>query len=229
MSRTFVIGDIHGAYRAMRQCLDRAAFDYEHDTLICLGDLCDGWPETKACIDELLKIRNRIVVLGNHDFWTLNWMESGFGEKIWLEQGGLATTRSYEAEIPQSHRRLLATARPYYIDNNKLFVHAGIEPRVDIRLQGLDTFLWNRTLARMAYEFYLKKISINITGFGEVYLGHTPIPYSQPIQACEIWLMDTGAGWSGVLSIMDIHTKEAFTSDPVPSLYPDAEGRKKRD
>jgi serine/threonine protein phosphatase 1 len=121
----------------------------------------------------------------------------------------------------------LNNALPYYIRHNKLFVHAGIEPRVDLRLQGLDTFLWNRALARMAYEFHLKKISVNITGFGEVYLGHTPIPYSQPIQACEIWLMDTGAGWSGVLSLMDIDTKEAFTSDPVPSLYPDAEGRKK--
>jgi serine/threonine protein phosphatase 1 len=106
MSRTFVIGDIHGAYRALRQCLDRAAFDYARDELICLGDICDGWPETKACVAELLKIRNLIVVLGNHDFWTRDWMRTGFKEKIWLEQGGLATTRSYGAEIPQSHRQL---------------------------------------------------------------------------------------------------------------------------
>lgn len=227
MRRTFVIGDIHGAYRALRQCLDRAAFDYAQDELICLGDICDGWPETKACIDELLKIRNLIVVLGNHDFWTRKWMESGFREKMWLEQGGLATTKSYGAQIPQSHQLLLENALPYYIRDNKLFVHAGIDPRQSLRLQGLDTFLWNRTLARMAYEFHLKKISINITGYGEVYLGHTPIPYSQPILACEIWLMDTGAGWSGVLSMMDIDSKDVFTSDPVPSLYPDAEGRKK--
>ena len=27
MARTFVIGDIHGAYRALRQCLDRADFN----------------------------------------------------------------------------------------------------------------------------------------------------------------------------------------------------------
>jgi serine/threonine protein phosphatase 1 len=228
MHRTFVIGDIHGACRALRQCLDRAAFDYEQDELISLGDICDGWPETKACIDELLKIRNLIVVLGNHDFWTREWMQSGFREKIWMEQGGLATTRSYAAGIPQHHRTLLEDARPYYIRENKLFVHAGIEPKQNLRFQGLDTFLWNRTLARMAYEFHLKEISVNITGFTEVYLGHTPIPHSQPIQACEIWLMDTGAGWSGVLSMMDIHTKQVFTSDPVPSLYPDAEGRKKR-
>jgi serine/threonine protein phosphatase 1 len=39
--------------------------------------------------------------------------------------------------------------------------------------------------------------------------------------------MDTGAGWAGVLSMMDIHTKEVFTSDRVPELYPEVPGRVK--
>jgi hypothetical protein len=30
------------------------------------------------------------------------------------------------------------------------------------------------------------------------------------------------------LSMMNINTKEVITSDPVPGLYPEAEGRKKR-
>ena len=34
MRRTFVIGDIHGAYRALRQCLERAEFEYEEDELL---------------------------------------------------------------------------------------------------------------------------------------------------------------------------------------------------
>jgi len=29
--RTFVVGDIHGAYRAFMQCLERSAFDYVGD------------------------------------------------------------------------------------------------------------------------------------------------------------------------------------------------------
>ena len=40
--------------------------------------------------------------------------------------------------------------------------------------------------------------------------------------------MDTAAGWTGVLSMMDIETKEVFISDPVPELYPGVEGRKKK-
>jgi serine/threonine protein phosphatase 1 len=49
-----------------------------------------------------------------------------------------------------------------------------------------------------------------------------------PIKACEVWLMDTGAGWSGVLSMMNIDTKEIFMSDPVPSLYPGLAGRTRK-
>jgi serine/threonine protein phosphatase 1 len=38
-------------------------------------------------------------------------------------------------------------------------------------------------------------------------------------------MMDTGAGWSGVLSMMDIDTKRVFISEHVPSLYPGVKGR----
>jgi len=46
MGRTLVIGDIHGAYKALVQCLERSGFDKEKDTLITIGDVCDGWHET---------------------------------------------------------------------------------------------------------------------------------------------------------------------------------------
>jgi len=42
MSKTFVIGDIHGGYKALLQCFARSGFDYKKDKLICLGDITDG-------------------------------------------------------------------------------------------------------------------------------------------------------------------------------------------
>ena len=95
MPRTFVVGDIHGAYRALRQCFDRSRFQAESDHLICLGDVADGWPETKACIDELLKVKNLTYLLGNHDLYTLEWMESVAIDDVWFVQGGEATIASY--------------------------------------------------------------------------------------------------------------------------------------
>jgi len=225
MPKTFVIGDIHGAYRALRQCLGRSAFDYATDRLICLGDICDGWPETKEAIDELLKIKNRVCILGNHDYWTLDWMLTGRREEVWLHQGGEATIQSYADGVPPAHTWLLKNAVPWHLQNNRLFVHAGIDPTSPLHLQSSEIFLWDRNLARIALDFYFAGIETRLTTYDEIYIGHTPIPFEKPIWSGGVCLMDTGAGWTGVLSMMDINTHEVFTSDKVPALYPGVAGR----
>jgi len=228
MGRVFVIGDIHGAYRALRQCLERSQFDRMKDTLICLGDVCDGWPETRASIDELLRIDNLIYILGNHDWWSLEWMVSGKIEEVWYQQGGKATIDSYGEDIPIDHVHFLTRGRMYYVFHNKLFVHAGFDPARPVEQQNLHTFLWDRSLARIALDLAGHSKTEKLSSFDEVYIGHTPITNHTPLKAFEIWLMDTGAGWSGVLSMMNIDTKEVFTSDPVPTLYPGVEGRQRK-
>jgi serine/threonine protein phosphatase 1 len=222
----FVIGDIHGAHRALLQCLQRAHFKYETDLLIALGDVCDGWPETRQAVDELLKIKNLKFILGNHDYLTLQWMQFGLKHEEWLDQGGPATLQSYNEIAIEAHKNFFEGAYPYLIIENTLFVHAGFNPLKRIEEQSLEQFLWDRTLARIAIDFYNKGIEAPLTVYDEVYIGHTPIGLGRPLHACGIWLMDTGAGWSGVLSLMNIDTKEVFTSDPVPSLYPGVTGRK---
>ena len=227
-SRVYVIGDIHGAYHALRQCLERSHFDYDNDRLICLGDVADGWPDTKRSIDELMRVKHLIYILGNHDWWTLEWMLSGKIETIWYNQGGKATVNSYKDGIPATHIKFLQDAVIYHVYKNKLFVHAGIDPGAPLEGQDQDTCLWDRSLASFALTQYGNPDSRKVTSFDEIYIGHTPIPYSKPIMSLGIWLMDTGAGWSGVLSMMDVDTKETFTSDPVPSLYPGTAGRKRK-
>jgi serine/threonine protein phosphatase 1 len=228
MSRKFVIGDIHGAYRALRQCLERSDFDYENDQLISLGDVCDGWPETKASVNELLRIKNLIYLLGNHDWWALQWMLTGRVEQLWYAQGGKATIDSYKDGIPPDHIAFFSEASLHYLYQNKLFVHAGIDPLRPLEQQDKDIFLWDRNLATLALDLHAERPDEKLSAFDEVYVGHTPIPFPAPINSLGIWLMDTGAGWSGVLSMMNIETKEIFTSDSVPSLYPGVEGRKRR-
>jgi serine/threonine protein phosphatase 1 len=228
MARTFVMGDIHGAHRALKQCLERSVFHPENDRLIVLGDVCDGWPDTKACIDELLRIRNLTYILGNHDWWTVQWMTTGEIQPIWFAQGGEATILSYRDGVPPAHIRFLENALPYLELDNRIFVHAGFDGKKSIAQQGLDTFLWDRNLARMALELTQRRMDEKLTSYDEVYLGHTPISQPWPLHAGDVWLMDTGAGWSGVLSMMEINTKEVFVSDPVRSLYPGVIGRTRK-
>lgn len=94
MNRTFVIGDIHGAHVPLQQCLERCGFDYENDTLITLGDYCDGWPYVYECIEELLKIVHLLPLLGNHDAWLRHWLQTGMHPDYW-GQGGKGTATSY--------------------------------------------------------------------------------------------------------------------------------------
>ena len=64
MGRIFVIGDIHGAHKALVQVLERCEFDYENDQLITIGDIVDGWGDSYMVVEELLKIKNRIDIIG---------------------------------------------------------------------------------------------------------------------------------------------------------------------
>ncbi|MDQ3290959.1 MAG: hypothetical protein M3Q05_06675, partial [Bacteroidota bacterium] len=48
---------------------------------------------------------------------------------------------------------------------------------------------------------------------------------TQPLQMGNVILMDTGAAFTGCLSIMDIDSKEVRQSDPLMELYPDERGR----
>jgi serine/threonine protein phosphatase 1 len=227
MGKTFVLGDIHGAYRALRQCVERSHFQKEKDRLIFLGDVCDGWPQTKECVSELMTIPQLICVLGNHDFWFLNWMMYGEAENIWLTQGGQATVDSYKDGIPPEHIKFIEKAANYFEEHNKLFVHAGVPPGKRAGNCTQHELLWDRTLPSLAKQFGRSTEQPHLTLYDEVFIGHTPISSPQPEKHCEVWMMDTGAGWSGVLSMMDIETKECFMSDPVPALYPGVKGRAK--
>ena len=220
-----MLGDIHGAYRALKQVLERSSFDYEADRLICLGDVVDGWPETKESIDELLKIQNLVYIMGNHDVWALQWMETREGAEIWLDQGGRATCDSYADGIPANHVTFFQKAHDYFLDNDRLFVHAGILPGLTAEECSREILYWDRSLVRMAMDLQKKETPRQLTPYNEVFVGHTPISSPHPMKYCEVWMIDTGAAWSGVLSIMNVDSKEWFTSDIVKDLYPGVKGR----
>lgn len=228
MGRKLVLGDVHGAWRALKQCFDRASFDKEQDQLIALGDICDGWPETRQCMEEMLKVKNLVYVLGNHDTWFDDWLKTGRIADIWYVQGGKETIESYQGEkVPEEHRRFFDKAVSYHLMGNELFVHAGFNPLLRLEYQNDDIFLWDRSLANAVLNADAARSTAVLTSFDSVYLGHTPIRAKKPIHAGGVWLMDTGAGWEGVLTLMDIETKQIYTSDPVPQLYPGIKGRKK--
>lgn len=46
-----------------------------------------------------------------------------------------------------------------------------------------------------------------------------------PMNRCNVWNLDTGGGFEGKITIMDIDSKEFWQSDYVKDLYPEEKGR----
>jgi serine/threonine protein phosphatase 1 len=235
--REFVIGDIHGGYKALKQCLELSRFNYKKDKLICLGDITDGWPETPQCIEELLKIKNLVYVIGNHDDWLWDWFNTGSRPIIWTEQGGQATLDAYLSEAKDAnsksrvplmvkHREFFKKGHYYYLDeDNRLFVHGGINPAKKITEQSPQYMTWDRAIYDTAVAHPQGLI---LDDYKEVYIGHTTtsrITIDEPLHRGNIWCCDQGGGFEGRLTLMDINTKEFWQSDIVKFLYPLFRGR----
>lgn len=199
---TYVIGDLHGAYKALQQCLQRSGFDRRHDTLIQLGDVTDGFDEVYACVEELLGIPRLIAIRGNHDDWFLQFLQSGHHPQH-FSQGGEGTLRSYlkaagkeeliptygaipllalqPSDVPVTHRQFYLAQRLFYVDDqSNCFVHAGFDRRKPIELQMNSDLFWDRKLwlEALSWEASHKGKSRQskfrmATPFREVFIGHT--------------------------------------------------------
>ena len=230
--RRFAVGDIHGAHKALLQCLERSKFDPAKDLLISLGDICDGWPQVNKVIDELLRLKHLKLVLGNHDAWALRWMKDGWAEEIWTSQGGLATMDSYgrdKESVPKPHIDFLQSAKLFIELDNKLFVHGGINPALEMAKQDPELLMWDRDLLNDAVKVSKKMLEHRYGKWDDIFVGHTTTECYKtlkPIHVCNVWAVDTGGGWSGKLTIMDIDSHEYWQSDLVPDLYPHILGRR---
>jgi serine/threonine protein phosphatase 1 len=240
-NRIFVMGDIHGAYRAFIQCLERSNFNYERDTLIQLGDIVDGNQEVFECVEELLKIKNLIAIRGNHDAWFSHFLKTEYQPVAW-NYGGLATLESYlkqcqpkgkiikcgigfktslnAGDIPESHKNFFKKQRLYYVDGqNRCFVHAGFDLTIPFYGQKEENYYFDRSLWTDALR--QQKIGIAkapLTKFSQIFIGHTATTRwntTSPMNAFEITNLDTGAGHNGKLTIMEIGTKEFWQSDLI--------------
>jgi serine/threonine protein phosphatase 1 len=218
MPRSFIIGDIHGNYKPMMELFHKVSLDYNNDLLISLGDLVDRGPEPVRVVDELMKIRHFIFILGNHDYWFREYLKFGTRAAEWLDQGGKQTLDNYydNPGAAKLHLDFFSSALPYYLDEkNRLFVHAGFdgEKPFDLQKTDIQVLLWDRKLFMAAMEH--EENGKNFEEFSEIYIGHSPtqlLNQDCPVQLSNVFMMDTGAGHRRFLSLMDLNTKEYWQS-----------------
>ena len=247
--RKFVIGDIHSSYKALLQVFEKSNFDFNNDKVIFLGDINDSWSEAKECMDFIMSIPNKVVIMGNHDEWALyyytgtkhylNVDDTNFN--IWKAHGGAQTIKSLGDinEINRDYIEFMKTFKYFHEEDGKLFVHAGYSLLTD---DNDDLFhpsknhpfnlAWDRELINTVYLNRDKTINPTKTLWSEVFVGHTTTTcfdesLDLPQKWHHVWNMDTASAFDGKLSMMNIDTKEIFQSDKVMKLYPNERGRNK--
>lgn len=240
--RTFAIGDIHGGFKALIQVLNQLEIK-DDDKIIFMGDYVDGWSQSAQVIDFLIELSqniNCIFIKGNHDVWCENWLkDENDVNPSWFMHGGKETMDSYHGfslQEKKEHLIFFKNMQMYYLDDeNRLFLHAGFTSMHGVVKESYPlNFCTDRTLWEMAlamdrkidfdHHLYPKRLKL----YKEIYIGHTPTTNygeSEPMNAINVWNIDTGAAFTGKVTGMNIDTKAFFQSDNLPSLYPNEKGR----
>ena len=275
--KRYCIGDIHGRIDALQEVLHKSKFDFNVDMLIVLGDVVDGGEQSREVVELLTKVKNLVYIIGNHDYWHIQYLKSGKTPDEWVTQGGASTLNSYGAsivvdrysdplflgldnvKIPQSHKDFFKKGLYYFELENMLFVHGGYDVNKPIAEQEPKNLMWDRHLITNAH-------TIEIPKYDKVFIGHTttqmierefinyqcrecaheweqtvghrndmtklnPCPKCQskdvqqslgctkPIKTGKLFCLDTGAGWDGKLTIMDIDSEKYWQSQlQVPAI-----------
>ena len=118
----YAMADIHGRMDLFDKMLDKIRFS-DSDKLYIIGDVIDRGPDGIALLRRIFKSKNMHLIMGNHEHMMFDAMTGDAPERtrwlrVWLENGGEPTYRSFQDLFRLSRRRLLdqIAMSPYYAD-----------------------------------------------------------------------------------------------------------------
>ncbi len=204
MSRTIVVGDIHGCYDELQDLLEKVDFA-EDDRVISVGDLITKGPKSKEVLQLFMTDARFTTVIGNHD---LALRRKWSGEEIELKPAQKEAHKELRGE-KDAYASFFNTL-PFTIDlDTHLVVHAGLRPNVELHSQTTGDMTRLRTLGpdRESEEgtpwyhvYYGEKI---------VLFGHWPAP--EPRRGKKAIGLDTGCVYGYNLTAYIIETEEFVT------------------
>jgi serine/threonine protein phosphatase 1 len=217
MSRTIVIGDIHGCYDELAELVNKLTLSSD-DRVVAVGDLTVKGPKSRSVLDLFSTDSRFSSVVGNHDRALVqHWQD-----------GGTSLTSAQEKtfkELQTSDNRYLRylASLPFLIELGlHVVIHAGLRPGVPLNEQAPDDLVELRTLgpdrtSREGTPWY-----DGYKGPALALFGHWPA--SKPRMSEHAIGLDTGCVYGGQLTSYIIETRE-FVS--VPSAQPyDSSGAK---
>ncbi len=212
--RLIAVGDIHGQFKMLKFLMKKVKPD-KTDKFVFLGDYIDRGLQSKEVIDFLIdfsKVYDCVFLRGNHEDMLLAFLKldekAMYGES-YQYNGGEYTAFSYAGDnavledlkltIPEEHIEFLKSLKYYHIEDNFLFVHAGIMPGILIEEQKLEDLVWIRE------QFFYYPTGIDKI----IVFGHTPL--DRVLISDDKIGLDTGAGYFKTLSAIELNTKEVYS------------------
>ncbi|MBD2189534.1 metallophosphoesterase family protein [Pseudanabaena mucicola] len=207
-----VFGDVHGQYDGLMKLVDFINCGRD-DQLFFLGDLIDRG-ERSADVVRWVMENGHTCLKGNHEQMCLDAFDSNEDSPAWqgwMQSGGRNTLASYgDHKLPAEHLEWMRQL-PLYLDlGDAWLVHAGVNPRLPIELQGAAEFCWIREeFHSMTKPFFADKIIIS--GHTITFVFPNVIPGNLVLGRG--WLgIETGAYHpkSGWLSALDLDTSTVY-------------------
>jgi serine/threonine protein phosphatase 1 len=200
MKRILAVSDIHGEYDKLLHALEEANYDPKTDQLVLLGDYVDRGPDSKKVVEYLITLveDGAIALLGNHDKMFIDSIRDIDTYRMWIKNGGGTTIDSYDGDegLMQAHIRWLDKhLKFYYETDDYIFVHAGLEPGVELEEQDPFVMTWSREVE----EIGLGKTVIS---------GH--IPVKQVTHIFDRIFIDTGATFGRFLSVLELPSNHVY-------------------
>lgn len=193
MTCTFVIPDIHGMANLLDIAIDEIS-KRECGRVIFTGDFIDRGDDSRRVVQTLIDgpKSDRFkwsFIRGNHEDMALHCAD-GTDIEWWVQNGGGATLSSYGGEIYSNHLGWFDKLPRLLSDENRVYVHAGVDESFSLDAQLQNTTQWHR---------YGKGDKQGYRGMHVVH-GHTPIedgPELLPMRTN----LDTGAFFTGRLVV----------------------------
>ena len=107
------IGDIHGNSEALKDLLAKVVPEMRRDdTLVFLGDYIDRGPDSRGCVDEIIRLKREspftvITLLGNHEQWMLRCLHDPTRHSWLIGMDALETIQNYSEEAARQIAKAL--------------------------------------------------------------------------------------------------------------------------
>lgn len=216
--RDLAVGDIHGHFRRLQDCLDSVAFDPQVDRLFSVGDLVDRGPDSPLALQWLAEPWFH-AVQGNHETLAISHLHGGrLDRQMYRAVGGdwfLDLTRDEQQPFVEAFLQLPVALEVQTAAGPVGLLHADC-PFADWAalcdsLQHDDdpgvreVCQWSRRRLKEADPS-------PVAGVRALLVGHTPLLQVKVLG--NVWHLDTGGWSSGHFSLLDLATLQIVSPAP---------------